>query len=90
MPSASACPPSKPEPMQTEKLVYMANQIGKFFAAQSAGEGGEDAAAVDVADHLKKYWDARMRMALLAHLASGGAGLDPIVRAGAERLAKMR
>jgi formate dehydrogenase subunit delta len=34
--------------MQIERLVYMANQIGKFFAAQ-----GDDAAVAGIADHLK-------------------------------------
>ena len=67
--------------MKTERLIYMANQIGKFFAAQ-----GEAAAVAGVADHLKKFWDPRMRAQILAHLDQGGAGLDPNVRAGVERL----
>lgn len=59
--------------MSPDKLVYMANQIGKFFAHEAA-----DKAIADTADHLKKFWDPRMRKAILAHLAAGGAGLDPI------------
>jgi formate dehydrogenase subunit delta len=59
--------------MSPEKLVYMANQIGKFFVHQ-----GETAAVGSVADHLAKFWDPRMRTAIFAHLDSGGAGLDPI------------
>jgi formate dehydrogenase subunit delta len=39
-----------------EKLVYMANQIRKFFASQ-----GEGAAVRGTAEHLKKFWDPRMR-----------------------------
>ena len=58
-----------------EKLVYMANQIGKFFTGQ-----GEDAAAPLIADHLVKFWDPRMRKKIVAHLAAGGSGLDPAVR----------
>jgi formate dehydrogenase subunit delta len=59
-----------------DKLVYMANQIGKFFASQ--GEAG----AVDgIATHIKKFWEPRMRTAILAHLDAGGGGLDPQVRA---------
>jgi formate dehydrogenase subunit delta len=64
-----------------DKLVYMANQIGKFFAAQ--GEG----AAENIATHLKKFWDPRMRTAIIAHLRAGGAGLDPEVRKAVESLA---
>ncbi len=60
--------------MQPEKLVRMANQIATFFATQS----GEDKAA-RVAAHLNDFWDPRMRSALAAHIAHGGAGLDPLV-----------
>mgnify|MGYP001398537682 CR=1 FL=1 len=61
--------------MSPDKLVYMANQIGKFFAHE-----GEELAAQSVATHLRRYWDPRMRTTILAHLDAGGAGLDPVVR----------
>jgi formate dehydrogenase subunit delta len=64
-----------------QRLVAMANQIGTFFTAQRSGE-----ASADIADHLRKFWDPRMRAGILAHLAAGGAGLDPPVRAAVERL----
>jgi formate dehydrogenase subunit delta len=51
----------------------MANQIGKFFKSQP-----EAMAVASIADHLKKFWDPRMRKAILAHLAAGGQGLDPL------------
>jgi formate dehydrogenase subunit delta len=57
------------------KLVYMANQIGKFFASQ-----GQEKAVAGTADHIRKFWDPRMRAAIFAHLKAGGDGLDPIVR----------
>jgi formate dehydrogenase subunit delta len=63
------------------KLVYMANQIGKFFASQ-----GDDRAIAGTAEHIKKFWDPRMLAAIFAHLAQGGAGLDPNVRAALEKL----
>jgi len=47
----------------------MANQIGKFFTPQ---RGGDPVAAI--ADHLQKFWDPRMRAAIVAHAASGGGG----------------
>lgn len=68
--------------MNTEKLVYMANQIGKFFAAQ-----GEEAAIAGIADHLKRFWDPRMRTEIVAHLKTGGAGLDSSVKKAVTRLA---
>jgi formate dehydrogenase subunit delta len=67
--------------MSLNKLVYMANQIGKFFASQ-----GQEKATAGTADHIKKFWDPRMRAQIYAHLESGGAGLDPAVREAIERL----
>jgi formate dehydrogenase subunit delta len=64
-----------------QKLVYMANQIGKFFASQGPAQ-----ATTGTAEHIKKFWDPRMLAAIFAHLAQGGAGLDPNVRAALERL----
>jgi formate dehydrogenase subunit delta len=64
-----------------EKLVYMANQISKFFRSQ-----GEGAAVKGTAEHLKKFWDPRMRAAILRHLANGGEGLEPVARQAVEQL----
>lgn len=61
--------------MSPDKLVYMANQIGKFFAHE-----GETQAVQSVATHLRKFWDPRMRRTIVAHYDAGGAGLDPIAR----------
>lgn len=58
-----------------DKLIYMANQIGKFFAAQ-----GHDKAVVGIADHLRKFWEPSMREKILHHLGQGGEGLDPLVK----------
>ena len=69
--------------MSLDKLVYMANQIGKFFANQ-----GPEKTAAETADHIKKFWDPRMRIQIFAHLEAGGVGLDPAVRVAIERLAK--
>ncbi len=68
--------------MSPDKLVYMANQIGKFFASQS-----EERAVPLIADHLTKFWDPRMRREIVAHLMAGGVGLDPAVRKAVETLA---
>ncbi len=65
--------------MSPDKLVYMANQIGKFFISQ-----GEDNAVAGIADHIMKFWDPRMRKVLSEHLKAGGAGLDPVVRRSLE------
>jgi formate dehydrogenase subunit delta len=62
--------------MPPDKLVMMANQIAKFFAAQ-----GDERAVPQIADHVRQFWDPRMRREIAAHLAQGGAGLDPLARA---------
>ena len=64
-----------------DKLVYMANQIGKFFISQ-----GPEQAVAGTAEHIKKFWDPRMRSAIFAHLDQGGAGLDPHVREALTRM----
>jgi formate dehydrogenase subunit delta len=64
--------PAEPHPAPADKLVLMANQIARFFAHQ-----GPDRAAEAIADHLRKFWDPRMRAALRAHLDAGGDGLEP-------------
>jgi formate dehydrogenase subunit delta len=64
-----------------DRLVYMANQIGKFFQSQ-----GHDKAVPGVAEHIRKFWDPRMRKQIYAHLAAGGVGLDPDVREALESL----
>jgi formate dehydrogenase subunit delta len=64
-----------------DKLVYMANQIGRFFASQ-----GDKVAVEGIATHIKKFWEPRMRNAIFAHLDAGGAGLDPKVKAALESL----
>jgi formate dehydrogenase subunit delta len=44
-----------------ERLVYMANQIARNFAAQ-----GAEAAALAVADHIAAFWDPRMKAQIFA------------------------
>jgi formate dehydrogenase subunit delta len=63
--------------MKTERLVAMANDIAAFFAS----EPDRDVAARATADHLRRFWDPRMRREIVAHGTTGGAGLDAIARA---------
>lgn len=60
--------------MSPEKLVYMANQIGKFFSHRP-----ESQAVADTADHLRKFWEPRMRKAIFDYVDGGGDGLQPSV-----------
>jgi len=53
--------------MSPDRLIYMANQIGKFFQFQ-----GHDKAVPGIAEHIRKFWDPRMRATISAHLDAGG------------------
>ncbi|MCY0857949.1 formate dehydrogenase subunit delta [Cupriavidus sp. D39] len=62
--------------MNSDNLVKMANQIGTFFEAMPDREE----AVADIAGHIKRFWEPRMRRALLERLDGGeDAGLDEIV-----------
>jgi formate dehydrogenase subunit delta len=65
----------------TDRLVMMANQIGKFFMPQRRVDP-----SVAIAEHLRKFWDPRMRAAIVAHLEAGGEGLEEPVRQAVRRL----
>lgn len=67
--------------MKPEHMVHMANQIAGFFAAYPREQ------AVDsVADHLRKFWEPRMRTALIDYAKSGGSGLQELVVAAIPKL----
>jgi formate dehydrogenase subunit delta len=68
--------------MNIESLVTMANQIADFFVS----EAGVDAAPQEIASHITKFWDPRMRTQIIAHTAAGGAGLSPAALAAARQL----
>lgn len=59
--------------MSPDRLILMANQIARAFASQ-----GEDKAVPEIADHIVKFWDPRMRANIAAHVAAGGEGLHPL------------
>jgi len=67
--------------MSPDRLVYMANQIGKFFESQR-----KDEVVPGIANHIKKFWDPRMLKAIYAYIDAGGEGLDPPVKEAIVRL----
>ena len=64
-----------------DRLITMANQIGDFFAPYPP-----DRRAEGIRNHLRTYWDPRMRADLLEYIAAGGDGLQPFVVEGARLL----
>lgn len=71
--------------MSAERLVSMANQIARFFE----GQPGENPAEL-TANHLKSFWDPRMRAGLLQHVQAGGEGLTPIAASAAALLDRQK
>ena len=66
--------------MTPDNLVRMANQIADFFRAQP----GDDAVA-GTAEHIRRFWDPRMRAKMAEHLAHGGEGLTPLAKQAAAK-----
>lgn len=73
--------------MDAHNLIQMANRIGEFFEAMPEREQ----ALHDVAEHIRKFWEPRMRRSLLAALADPvlAGQLAPIVRDALERHGQM-
>lgn len=62
--------------MNTERLIQMANSVGEFYAAWPDVEE----ARRDLAAHIRRYWEPRMRRGIHEHLQNAqGEGLSEIV-----------
>ncbi|MGF6599222.1 formate dehydrogenase subunit delta [Paraburkholderia sp. GAS448] len=55
--------------MDKDNLVDMANRIGDFFESMPDHEE----ALTGIADHIRRFWEPRMRRALLVALDTPGA-----------------
>lgn len=55
--------------MDNQNLIDMANRIGDFFDSMPDREE----ALAGVADHIRRFWEPRMRRALLASLDENAA-----------------
>ncbi|MDR6445995.1 formate dehydrogenase subunit delta [Paraburkholderia terricola] len=72
--------------MDKQNLIDMANRIGEFFESMP----DHDEALAGVADHIHRFWEPRMRRALLAsldHPDADGIAMTAIVK---EALVKHR
>ena len=69
--------------MDVHHLVTMANEIAAFFAGEDPGKAAEN-----VANHLRRYWDPRMRRQILEHAGHGGEGLSQVARSGVDLIAE--
>jgi formate dehydrogenase subunit delta len=67
-----------------DKLVLMANQIVRNLAIQ-----GDEKAVALAADHMRKFWEPRMRQAIEQHVRAGGKGLTPLAIRAVEHLVRI-
>ena len=65
--------------MNIDLLIKMTNEIGDFFSGVEVKD--PQAAAGDVANHLKRYWEPRMRAQMLKYYEERqGAGLTDLAK----------
>jgi formate dehydrogenase subunit delta len=70
--------------MNIDLLIKMANEIGSFWE----GEVGDDKAAADVATHIRRYWEPRMRAQMITYFEERqGAGLSDVAKGAVAILA---
>jgi formate dehydrogenase subunit delta len=69
--------------MDPQHLVDMVNEIAAFFAGEEPAKAAEN-----VANHLRRYWDPRMRRQIVTHVTEGGAGLSDVAKAGVALIGK--
>ena len=70
--------------MNIDLLIKMANEISAYFAAEPDSEQ----AAKDVAGHLRRYWEPRMRRQIVTYYQERqGAGLSDLAQRGVGLLA---
>jgi formate dehydrogenase subunit delta len=70
--------------MNIDLLIKMANQITDFWD----GEAGHEVAVKEVATHLRRYWEPRMRAQIITYYQERqGAGLNDIAKQAVELLA---
>ncbi len=71
--------------MENRDIIRMANQIAAFFEAYPRTE------ALDgIANHIKSFWNSRMRKQLAEYIDSGAEDLSPLVTAAIAPKAKTK
>jgi formate dehydrogenase subunit delta len=71
--------PSRAVPL--DRLIVMSNQIADFFSPYPPARRAEG-----IRNHLRTYWDPRMRQDLIDYISSGGAGVSPYIVEGVRLL----
>ena len=67
--------------MNPQNMVHMANQIAIYFSSYP-----REQAIAGIADHLKKFWEPRMRRRIIRYVSDGEPGLHELVPEAVKRL----
>jgi len=67
--------------MSSSEVARLANDIAAQFGHRAYGD-----ASIATAEHMRNFWDPRMRRQLLELVAEGGDDLDPVVVGAAAHL----
>ena len=65
----------------TDTLIRMANDISNFFRSQ-----GEEKAIAGIANHVRLFWEPRMKKQIFEVLDKGGEGLSPLALQALQKL----
>ncbi len=68
--------------MDNSNLIKMANNIGSFFQS----EPDRELAVQGVEQHIRNFWEPRMRKQITDYLSNGGADLMDIVADAVKKL----
>ena len=69
--------------MHIERLITMANDIGNFFSS----EPDRREAVTGIANHIRRYWDPRMRRQIVDYVQAGNQqGLTELVHEAIRQL----
>lgn len=68
--------------MHTENLVKMANDISAFFQS----DPDRHVAVHGIADHIRRFWDPRMRKEIIRYMREGGVGLNDLAKEAIQQI----
>ncbi len=68
--------------MTPDLMIHRANQIALYFASYPREE-----AIAGITDHLRKFWERRMREQITRHVGDGGQGLHELAIEAVKHLA---
>ncbi|MAR79783.1 MAG: formate dehydrogenase [Rhodospirillaceae bacterium] len=70
--------------MDTQKLIYMVNQISNYFNSYP-----EEKAIISITNHINQFWDKRMKKQIILYVKNDGDGINPLALIAIKNLEKI-